>query len=56
MKTVKKTLLIGATILALLSLSGCMMISCDDCRPPKPRRHGRPSHCRIVTVPPVHFH
>ncbi len=52
MKTAKKMLLIGAAILMLLSLSGCMIIDCYDCRPPRPRRFRRPPHCQVIT--PVH--
>lgn len=53
MKTAKRILLIGTAILVLLSLTGCMVISCEDCRPPKPRHLGRPPHCKVMN--PVHI-
>ncbi|MBN1359795.1 MAG: hypothetical protein JW993_04345 [Sedimentisphaerales bacterium] len=48
MKTVKRMLLIGATILVLLSLAGCMVIECDDCRPAGPRRVRRSPPCQLI--------
>ncbi len=52
MKAAKRILLIGGTIVALLSLTGCMVISCEDCRPHRPRHLKRPPHCKVID--PVH--
>ena len=48
MKTMKKMLLIGVALVMMLSLTGCMVISCEDGRPHRPRRIGNPRHCRVI--------
>lgn len=48
MKTAKRMLLIGAAVVALLSLTGCMVISCEDCRPHRPRHLKRPPQCKVI--------
>jgi len=53
MKTAKRVLLIVAATLMLISLSGCMTFSCDECRPPRPRRVRRPVVYRVVRPPAV---
>lgn len=52
MRTTKKILLIGVAIVMMLSLTGCMVFSCEDWRPHRPRRVGPPRHCRVIE--PVH--
>lgn len=42
MKTIKRMLLIGAVVLALLSVTGCVVISCDEPSHPKHRHLATP--------------
>ncbi len=52
MRTAKKILLIGVAIGMMLSLTGCMVISCEDDRPHRPRRLGHPRHSQVIQ--PIH--
>lgn len=55
MKTAKRILLIGVALLLMLLQAGCMVISCEDCRPHRPRHLGRPAAYKVV-APPHHPH
>ena len=53
MKTAKQTVLITTIVLILLSLSGCMVFSCEDCSAPRPRRKRHPAWSSCPTEPDV---
>ena len=51
MKPAKRILLTGIALLMSLSLSGCMILSCQDCCPSRPRRVRRPVVYRVASPP-----